>query len=68
MAIASTGGTGRGGQVRRSAGHGLLVPAKRGPVASGLDPAGILLAAIAWNGSNTGGGMVVSRGPGGWLV
>jgi hypothetical protein len=47
---------------------GLLVPAKRGPVASGLDPAGILLAAIAWNGSRTGGGMVVSRGPGGWLV
>src|SRR5215470_456466 len=38
-------GTGQRGQVRRSAGHRLLVPAQHGPVASGLNPAGILLAA-----------------------
>jgi hypothetical protein len=67
MAITSTGGTGHCEQVRRSAGHRLLVPAQRGPVASGLNPAGILLA-IAWTGSSTGGEMVVSRDPGGWLV
>jgi hypothetical protein len=45
----------------------LLVPAQHRPVASGLNPACILLA-IKWNGSSTGGGMVKSRGPGGWLV
>src|SRR5262250_1642717 len=38
-------GTGQRGQVRRSAGQRWLVPAQHGPVASGLNPAGILLAA-----------------------
>ena len=47
MAITSTRGDRPAGSVRRSAGHRLLVPAHRAPVASGLNPAGILLAVIA---------------------